>query len=75
MKKKKSDYKKLIDDFDQEISSVEEEIIHLDKNRKPWPMYDQWLGTPQDRLRNKIGILEFLKNYSFSWKDEHYYGG
>jgi hypothetical protein len=62
----------LAEDFRREISFLEYRIRYLDENRKPYPMYDYWIGTPQDKLRTKVSILEFLRDNNFSWKDEYW---
>ncbi len=72
VKKKNKSLKELRKDFDNEISTLCEKIKYLDETRKPWPVYDRWIGTPQDKLRSRMLILQTLRDSSFTWKDEYY---
>lgn len=61
MKSKKVRY-----DFDVEIASLEEKIRYYDRIRPRWDIYDDVIGSPQDRLETRKEILEILRDAELS---------
>jgi hypothetical protein len=52
----------ILAEFNQEIESLKDRIRYLDENRRPYLLYDSWIGTPQDRLKTRLSVLEFFRN-------------
>lgn len=57
---------KVIDELNQEIYELKVKIDDLNETRRPWPMYDQVIGSPQDRLQTRKEILEILRDTELS---------
>jgi hypothetical protein len=52
----------LLKEFQVAIDQIQAEIDHLNETRLPWPMYDEVLGIPQDKLEVRKNILEALRD-------------
>lgn len=70
MRENKKKKQMLKEDFNNEISRLADKIKYLDETRKPWSLYDNWIGTPQDKLKMRIEILETLRDSDFMDRDE-----
>ena len=68
--------KQLIAEFNQEIDCIKDRIRYLDENRRPYLLYDAWIGTPQDRLKTRLSVLEFFRNamdFTLMCKDDAFF--
>jgi hypothetical protein len=53
----------ILSEFDHEISRLERQVDHLDKTRRRYPIYDDVIGSPQDKILTRIIFLELLRDH------------
>jgi hypothetical protein len=55
--------KPILAEFDHEISRLEKQVNHLEKTRRRYPIYDDVIGAPQDKILTRISFLELLRDH------------